>query len=627
MTYDALIAQARESIITALDTLCIKNVDFVVEPSARTGFGDVSCNVAFLAAKTLKKPPRDIATDIASACKPSSLVASIKAHPTGHINFIANTTTLCESVISASLKSPVCKVNVGNGSMVVLEHTSVNPNKALHIGHMRNVILGDVISRLLVATNHKVRVLNYVDDLGLQVASLVMGFTQFGYSESPPEGKRFDQYCGDVVYVDAAKRIIENSKLKAQTNEILAAMETDNTDDAKIARRVSTKILAHQLDTCWRIGAYYDCLNFESHIIHSGMWKEIFTKLQNASMIRLETKGDNVGCWIVPGIDEKHDKVLVRSSGTATYIAKDIPYAAWKLGLVTDPFRYTAYSKEQPHKLLMQTSLVDSDTPSSNIVVDRVITVIDSRQTLLQNIITGLLIKFFDIKKEKYLHLAYESVALSVKTADQLGKQTDGKNVQMSGRTGMYISADLVLDMLYERAQSETSKRNSDMDSNELAKISREISVGALRYEMIKQDLDKMITFDLDRSLRLDGDTSSYIQYSYARATRILEKVGNMDAVANYAALSDIHELDLVRAIGTLDITIRDASINLSPKVIARFAHNLTVTFNSFYEHVRVVDASQDDSVTAARVNLVKSFKAVLAYVLDILGIPLPSRM
>lgn len=627
MSYTELIDQARQSITDALTLLGLDNVDFGVEPSARPGFGDVSCNVAFLVAKKAGRRPQDIAVDIANACRTSKLIERIDSHDSGHINFFANIAELCKSVITSSLDIDSCIVDVGNGSQITIEHTSVNPNKALHIGHMRNVILGDALSRILRKTNHRVRVLNYVDDLGLQVAALVMGFTQLGFSESDTGGKRFDQYCGDVVYVEAMKKIKENLDFKKNTDKILEVMEDDTTNEAQIANRVSAKILGAQLDTCWRVGARYDYLNYESHIMRSGMWAEIFAKLKSNSMVRLETEGANAGCWIVPGSESKYDKVLVRSNGVATYIAKDIPYAAWKLGKISDPFGYEPYTSEQPDVPLLQTSLTNSQKGRTDFKSERVITVIDSRQTMLQNIITMLLDKFFGVTKQDYVHLAYESVTLSAQTATQLGIQTDGKNVQMSGRQGLFVNADSVLDMLQERARTETAKRNSEMDDAEIDTISVELAVGAIRYEMIKQDLDKIITFDLAHSMRLDGDTSSYLQYAHARAARILEKVEKPNAMPDYGALSTAHERDLVRQIGTLSIAVRDAATNLSPKVIARYAHDLTVAFNAFYEHVRIIGSNDADSVTAARIELVTSFKITLVYALDLLGIPIPSKM
>ncbi len=627
MSYADLLDHASKSVAGALRELGIDNDDYTVEIPSKPGFGDVSCNVAFLAAKAAHRAPREIAVDIAKECRPTDLIERIEAHGSGHINFFANVPALNRSVITSALDGGSFAVDVGHGSKVAIEHTSVNPNKALHIGHMRNVVIGDVISRILKSTNHRVRVLNYVDDMGLQVAELVLGFAELGFSESDTGGKRFDQYCGDVVYVKASEKIKADPALKAKSMEILEAMEDQATDLAQTASRISHKILRSQLDTCWRIGARYDCLNFESHIVRSGMWARIFADLQKGSMVRLETEGKNAGCWIVPGSAPEDDKVLVRSNGVATYIAKDIPYAAWKLGKIPDPFGYEPCAQEQPDVPLLQTSLSAPEGAGADLQSDRVITVIDSRQTRLQTIITALLAKFFGATKQDYVHLAYESVTLSAETAAQMGQQTGGKNVQMSGRSGLFVNAVAVLDMLQERARAETLRRNPEMGADELDRVSEQIAVGAMRYEMIRQDLDKVITFDLASSMRLDGDTSSYIQYAHARAVRILQKADRPGGGADYASLCGAHERDLVRAIGTLGLSLRDSAVNLSPKVVARYARDLTVAFNAFYEHVRVIGSSEADPVTVARIELVDSFRAALAYALGLLGIPAPPRM
>ncbi len=628
MTLDALTSEARAMVDSAVGELGLDGPDYGIEPSARPGFGDVSSNVAFLLARSAHRAPREIAADIARSCKPRRLVGRVEAHASGHINFFADAAELAAETIAASQQDTYCRADIGHGKRVTVEHTSVNPNKALHIGHLRNVIVGDTVARILAATNHDVRTLNYVDDSGLQVANLILGFTRLGFDESPPDGQKFDAYCGDTVYVGAMARIGEDEGLKREAGEILAAMERDGTEEARLADRLTRMILDSQLQTCWRVGARYDCLNFESHILRSGMWDEIFARLKDARTVRLETDGKNAGCWTVPGTGEDDDdKVLVRSGGTATYMAKDIPYAAWKLGLVDDPFEYVAYVPDQPDRSLLCTALRDSGGRARDMSAGRVITVIDSRQSRLQAIIESLLRRFFGIAEGAYVHLAYESVTLSAETAQGIGLATGGKSVQMSGRRGLYVGADSVLDSLLERATAETSGRNEGMDAAEVRAIAEQIAVGAIRYEMVRQDLDRAITFDLARSLSLDGDTAAYLQYSHARAIRVLEKAGIGHGKADYGALAGSHERALVMAIGSLGVALRGAAAGLSPKVLARYAHDLAVTFNSFYEHVRVAGGDGGSAATAARVELVTSFRVTLEGVAAHLGIPLPGRM
>ena len=268
----------------------------------------------------------------------------------------------------------------------------------------------------------------------------------------------------------------------------------------------------------------------------------------------------------------------------------------------------------------------DADTVPQNFTAQKVVTVIDSRQERLQKIITTLMEKF-NSTPNSYVHLGYESVTLSSETAKTLGLDTDGKQAQMSGRKGLYVSADSVCDLLKQKITEETKKRHPEMADDEIEKIAQSVSIGTLRYEMIKQDLDKIITFDLTKSLSLEGDTAPYIQYAYARASRILEKSGTVPTVdVDFSLLQEKSELDLIKIIGLFNLHVRDAANNLSPKVISRYCHDLAVSFNSFYEHVKVLESDTDD-LKSSRICLVNSFNLTLEKALGLLGIVAPSKM
>lgn len=624
MSFRVLLDEIRKNLSIILEKGGISDLAFSLEP-AKEGFGDVSCNIAFLAAKKLKKRPNEIAQSISQQYEKfvGGFVSKVEAHPSGYVNFYADNGKLAKIVITQSQQADFGMVDVGNGAKITVEHTSVNPNKALHIGHVRNVVVGDSIIRILQKANYTIQTLNYIDDSGLQVADILLGFTELGFSQEPPAGQKFDHYCGDEVYVKTTEKYQTNPELQEKRNHILKEIEEGTSDTAKFASRITAKVLSEQLKTCWRLGASYDCLNFESEIVRSKLWPQIFEKLKQMNLIKFESEGKNKGCWVILAEGEE-DKVLVRSNGTATYIAKDIPYAAWKLGLVDDPFYYKKYS-DQPNKPLYQTTLVPNDSPKHNYSSDRVITVIDSRQARLQNIITTLMGKFGQNKKQ-YVHLSYESVTLSSDTANSLGLDTGGKSAQMSGRKGLYVNADKILDTLEQKTLEETKKRNPDMSEQTLHDIAQNVAVATLRYEMIKQDLDKIITFDTTKSLSLEGDTAPYIQYAYARASRIIEKSNitpNFDA--NYDLLQDPYESALVKTIGKLDLAVQDSANNLSPKVIAKYCYTLAVSFNAFYEHVRVLDATSD--LLNARICLVHSFQSCLQKALELVGIGTPARM
>ena len=347
--------------------------------------------------------------------------------------------------------------------------------------------------------------------------------------------------------------------------------------------------------------------------------------------------------------------MIVRSDGTATYVAKDIPYAAWKLGLVGDPFAYEEYTTSdgarQPGRRLVRTVLrkdgqggsadngsSSGGTGTSPFSGSTSIAVIDSRQSRLQQIVAGVVGGMCPAEGAGsgrdpgegggHMHLSYESVTLSASTAASLGLDTGGKAAQMSGRRGLYVSAESILSMLRERASAETLKRNSGLDAGEVGRIADAVAVATVRYEMVRQDLDKVIAFDAAKSLSLEGDTASYIQYAHARAARVLEKAGtapDLDA-ADFGRLAGEREMALVRTIGMLDVRVAEASANLSPKVIARYCRDLAVAFNAFYEHVRVIDAS-DAALTNSRLCLVASFTSALKKALGLIGIDAPPRM
>src|SRR6267143_1687359 len=558
MTLRLLFDEIRSNLKQISGELNYPQVDFEVSEASRSEFGDVRCNIAFLLAKNLKKRPFEIAGIISKEYRKntSKFVKEVTAHPSGYVNYVANFVELNNSTMKSASQKQYGDINVGKNLKIVVEHTSVNPNKALHVGHMRNIIIGDTISRILHKAQYDVRVLNYVDDSGLQVADIIVGFKYGGFSPEPPKGQKFDHYCGDVVYVHVTEKYETDPNLVEKRTLVLKELEEGISEIAKFANEITRKVLDEQLKTCWRLGVTYDCLNFESQIVRSNLWKHVFDKMKSMGIIELEKEGKNVGCWVIKA--ESDDKVLVRSDGTATYIAKDIPYAAWKLGILDDPFYYKQYTIQRDDRVLWETTLENIGT-KLNFTGDVVITVIDSRQSRLQKIITKI-ISDFKAKEGSYVHLGYESVTLSSETAKTLNLDTGGKSVQMSGRKGIYVNADYVLDILGVKTYEEAKKRNPDLNEVKLVQISEQVAIGALRYSMIRQDLDKIITFDMTESLSLEGDTGPYIQYAYARAMRILEKGGKTPSFGvSFTDLNTSYEKILAKMIGKFDIQVEDA--------------------------------------------------------------------
>src|SRR6267143_1787955 len=555
MTLRLLFDEIRSNLKQISGELNYPQVDFEVSEASRSEFGDVSCNIAFLLAKNLKKRPFEIAEIISKEYGKNTgkFVKEVTAHPSGYVNFVANFVELNNSTIKSAAQK------------------------------------------------------------------------KYGeFSPEPPKGQKFDHYCGDVVYVHVTEKYETDPNLVEKRTQVLKELEEGISEIAKFANEITRKVLDEQLKTCWRLGVTYDCLNFESQIVRSNLWKTVFEKMKLMGTVYLEKEGKNEGCWVIQSVDEE-DKVLVRSNGIATYIAKDIPYAAWKLGMLEDPFYYKKYAEQTNGRVLWETTLEKTGN-KLDFTGEKVITVIDSRQSRLQKIITKIM-SDFKSKEGAYFHLGYESVTLSAETAKTLGVDTVGKQMQMSGRKGIYVNADYVLDILGVKTYEEAKKRNPELDELSLVMISEQVAVGALRYAMIKQDLDKKITFDLTESLSLEGDTGPYIQYGYARAARILEKAETEPQFdVSFTGLVTEYELNLVKAIGKFDIQIEDAAKNLSPKIIARYCYDLAVTFNAFYEHVKVLTA-EHKSLINERLCIVYCFKETLAKALDLLGISSPSRM
>jgi arginyl-tRNA synthetase len=419
--------------------------------------------------------------------------------------------------------------------------------------------------------------------------------------------------------------------LQEKRRIVLKEIESGKTDIAMFASEITIRVLNDQLKTCWRLKSRYDILNFESQIIASKLWESVFESLKKKGIATLQTEGKNKGCWTV-NTNHEDCKIIVRSDGTATYIAKDIPYAAWKLGIICDPFYYCKFAEQWDGSIVWSTSLdLEENNQNHHLLlkqVDRVITVIDNRQTRLQKIISQIVHQLdTDMENDKYYHMAYEAVTLSPRTAQMLGIDVGDKQVMhMSGRKGVYVNADYVLDELHSKAYDEAKIRNPNMSYRILDNIAESIAVSAIRYAMIKQDLDKTITFDIIESLSLSGDTGPYLQYAYARSIRILEKSNDRIISGHYDFINTDEEISLIKELAKYDIVLEEAATSLSPKLLARYAYRLAVLFNVFYEKIPVI-SEHSSEVRIGRLALVKAFSVTLKIVLNLLGIPALKRM
>ncbi|HEX7142432.1 MAG TPA: arginine--tRNA ligase [Nitrososphaeraceae archaeon] len=651
MTLKEVIHQIREIINKSIVDLKYETIEYDVSEPPKTEFGDLTTNIAFLLSKRMHKKPNEIARELVynsinlqlKKMGKDSLIRNADAHISGHINFNINYVNFNKFLLAMVKKNKLLLPNIGQNKKIVIEHTSVNPNKALHIGHLRNVVVGDSLYRLFKMTNHKTLVLNYIDDSGVQVADLIVAFRFAGFNpDNMDKNFKFDQYCGEI-YVKMNELYKTNLDLIEKRKLVIKEIEQGNTELAHFTNDIVEKIVKQQLVSCWRIKSRYDLMVIESQILLSKLWEKTLNLLKDRNIIRFSTEGKNINCWVIKDEDNE-EKVVIRSDGTATYIAKDISFAVWKLNLVDDPFTYTKFSLQWDNSILWKSMLKSETTPNSlhekNLVLgenspSKVITVIDSRQARLQKIISSILSEI-DPKIQNYIFLGYETVALSPYTVQAIGKELDEKNkkvIHMSGRKGIFINADNILDELHKKASSEIRKRNSDFDDTTTEEIAEGIAVSAIRYNLLKQDLDKMITFDMKEALNLDGDTSLYLQYSFARAMRILEKgrstleefINERNDNIRFDLLNHKIEVELIKEISKFNLIIEEALNSLNPKILAKYANKISTKFNLFYENLPVLGT--DLFLKVNRLMLVMVFVNVLANLFEILGIESFSRI
>lgn len=662
MTFKLFRNEIDELVKNTLDKIGNREQKYdLLEPPNQV-LGDISCNVAFLLSKDLKKSPREIASELVIKwirpdieSKKYTFVDSVEAHSTGYINFKLNFLVLGAATFRGILKEQRYGFeDLGKRRKVMLEHTSVNPNKALHIGHLRNVVLGDVLYRLFKETNHDVSVMNYIDDSGLQIADVIVGYL---YAKIPLESKssgKFDKYCGDEIYVKVNKLYENNPKLLEMRKVVLSQLESNHPEISSLASKITIKVLKGQLTTCWRMRAHYDLLVFESHILHSGLWDCVFEILRANKIIQLRTKGKNKGCWVYVPLHELDEKIIVKSDGTTTYIARDITFAALKSGTVYDPFTYHIFAM-QWDKTNLWTSAVNHD----NIDSDRnsyrhldseknqshykryfpgeiSITLIDDRQKRLQDIIREI-IEMISKNSFEYFGLSYGPVTLTSQTARQLGLQLDEKlnSVHMSGRLGFSVDADFVLDRLHAKARHEAKERNQSITDTELDRIAEELAISSIRYFLIKSDVEKIIKFDLDDSLNLTGDSGPYIQYTHARLCSLLEKSGKkpykefgiVDNLEEFVMVLNLDlERDIIKLLSKFGIIIEESVKNYEPKVLARYIYRLANVFNAYYEKVPIA-LEREMKVAFARIMLSRAVKTILDKGMRTLGMSPLERM
>ena len=635
----------------------------VLEYPPSRELGDLGTPVAFELARRLRKAPRAIAQEIAGAFGALEGVTRVAAAPNGYLNvFLERRGFLLDRL------APVANASGRTPAKTIVEHTAINPNKAAHIGHLRNSALGDTLVRVLRFRGIPVEVQNYIDDTGAQVADVVVGFRllqgkTLDQIREIADSTRFDYYCWDLYAQVTEWYEGDKERLKHRT-ATLHDIEHGESEAAAIGGFIADRIVRCHLKTMARMNVDYDLLTWEGDILRLKFWEQAFNVLKASGAVYLQTEGRLAGCWVMAIEDDEEsdaaaepdeenaaerEKVIVRSNGVVTYVGKDIAYQFWKLGLLGRDFQYRIFV-EEPRGPIWATCSSDGagEHPPFGRAV-HVYNVIDVRQSYLQKLLKQALVAAGHPEDaERSHHFSYEMVALSHATARELGhapapdsEDAQRPFVEVSGRKGLGVKADDLLDTLMRNAGHEVTARNPELSDSERERIGQTIGVAAVRYFLIKFSRGKIIAFDLEEALSFEGESGPYIQYAVVRANNIFQKLlqrDGLDEPALLASLKDIpvgelvgdngsHEIwSLVLDASRLDEIVEQVIRTLEFSVLAKYAFSLAQAFNAFYHRSQILNEERDD-VRRWRAGAVIYLRDQLTRALDLMGIQVPSRM
>jgi arginyl-tRNA synthetase len=645
------------------------DVPVVTERPPKFAMGEVASPVCFELAKRLKKPPRALAQEIATSLKPIAGVARVEVAGGGYLNLFFDRAAFFRGACEESARSAAVEAAAGAAKTMV-EHTSINPNKAAHIGHLRNAVLGDTFARVLRYTGRRVEVQNYIDNTGVQVADVVLAFLRLEPKSlkevrALAAAPKFDYFCWDL-YTRVTQWLAEDKsrlELRAQT---LKDIEEGHGDAAAMAEVVSTAIVRCHLRTLDRLGIDYDLLSRESEILHLKFWDAAFDLLKKSGAIQLARSGKSAGCWVMQLPSDKEAateeeeptelaeaKIIVRSNGTVTYVGKDIAYHLWKFGLLGRDFHYRRFHKH-PDGHEAWTTDSDSDEPGAPDFghAHEVFNVIDSRQAYPQQVVVaGLRALGYAEEADHLKHFAYNVVALTPRCALEMGYEIppeDAKKpyIEVSGRKGQGVKADDLIDQLEATARKETDSRHADAPESERAAIAHAIAISALRYFLLRFTRSTVIAFDFEDALSFEGETGPYVQYAVVRVNGIVRKGTEADpnfGSLNAANLKKIEsgEIDLARILaapagddlwelavlaGSLDARVDAAVGAQEPAFLARYAFELAQAFNVFY-HKHHILSEEDAEKRAFLLRLSSLVREQLITTLGLLGISAPEKM
>ena len=638
-----------------------------VDSPPSVAMGEYALTFCFELAKRLKKSPRKIAEEIVAEIGAVPGFSKFEVAGGGYINARLDRAAAAREILNAS--APGARTNENEDKRppqekILVEHTSINPNKAAHIGHLRNAILGDTFVRMLRFGGCRVDVQNYIDNTGVQVADVVVAFAQFEsihtavamktrIAEIEVTGTRFDFYCWDL-YARISQWYEQSAENKAARLHTLHEIEQGGNAASAIAGQISDAVLRRHLETMQRLAIEYDFLPRESEILSLHFWDLAFALLKDKGVLYFENDGKNKGCWVmkragsapaeaaageggVAGPDEDA-KVIVRSNGTVTYVGKDIAYHLWKFGLLGRDFGYRRfYRYPNGHQVWISAEQDDPGAPHFG-GVSAIYNVIDSRQADPQNnVIEALRAMGYSAQAGHYTHFSYEMVALTPRCAIELGYHVSEADrlrayIEVSGRKGFGVKADDLLDALIASAEKDVVSRHPDRSEADRTVIATQIAIGALRYFMLKFTKNSVIAFDFRDALSFEGETGPYCQYAAVRAANIFRKAGtSAEAVlakdrvaAQWLAEDDIWELWLTAS--KLRQMIEQAIATTEPAYVAKYAFQLAQSFNNFYHHHHILNESD-----AARRDFLLATAAVarreLLRALEVMAIEAPEVM
>jgi arginyl-tRNA synthetase len=613
-----------------------------VEQPRQSDFGEMAVPAAFQLAKQLRQAPKKIAAELVEETGPIPGVAAMEVAGNGYINI-----RLDRGAYGAGLLRGDSEEAAGTGEKIIVEHTNINPNKAAHIGHLRNATLGDTFVRMLRARGQQVEVQNYIDNTGVQVADVVVGFLMEHQSLEQVRALiadpavRFDYHCWDL-YARVSSLYEVQPELLQQRSATLHAIEAGEGEVAGMAHVVADAIVEAHLATMLRLDVEYDVLPRESEILHLKFWASAFEQLKERKAIYLETEGKNAGCWVMPGLSEE-GKVIVRSDGTVTYVGKDIAYQLWKFGLLGKDFYYRPFKTYADGRVLW----ITTDTPTGSDrhfgQGSRVYNVIDARQSYLQEVVVaGLRGLGYEQQAARSEHFSYEMVALSPRCCADLGiplSEEDRKKpyVEVSGRKGLGVKADDLMDTLISKALEEVASRHAEAAAAEQKLVATQIAIGALRYFLLKYTRNSVIAFDLQEALSFEGETGPYVQYAAVRARNILRKLEERgETVPDFAAELDAAALarqlqgedfwQMLLAASKADSALERAVTAGEPAHVAKYAFQLAQTFNNFYHQYPIIN-EQNREKKVFLLWMTDFFRRQLERTAGILGIQIPAYM